>query len=141
MTSRSLSDLQPAFATKAYAFQAACKKAGIDVLIYCTLRTNDEQTALFYQGRKTAGKIVTEARGGESYHNYGLAFDCVPLSGGKPMWNDSASYTKMGVIGEKVGLVWSGRWSGKMKETAHFQDSNESIDALKKKWPNGWSAK
>lgn len=39
------------------------------------LRTIDEQNALFAQGRTTPGKIVTNARGGRSFHNYGLAFD------------------------------------------------------------------
>lgn len=40
-----------------------------------TLRTFAEQDALFAQGRTKKGKIVTAARGGQSYHNYGLAID------------------------------------------------------------------
>lgn len=39
------------------------------------LRTIDEQNALFAQGRTKEGQIVTNARGGKSYHNYGLAID------------------------------------------------------------------
>src|SRR5205814_6706568 len=39
------------------------------------LRTIDEQNALYAQGRTKDGQIVTNAKGGSSYHNYGLAFD------------------------------------------------------------------
>jgi len=141
MASRSLSDLQPAFGAKARSFQAKCELVGIDVLIYCTLRGFDEQDELYAQGRKTKGKIVTNARGGESFHQYGIALDCVPLVGGKPAWGDTSLYAKIGAIGEECGMVWAGRWTGNLKETAHFQDSNESIASLKAKWPHGWQPK
>lgn len=39
------------------------------------LRTIKEQDALYAQGRTKPGKIVTKAKGGSSYHNYGIAFD------------------------------------------------------------------
>lgn len=39
------------------------------------LRTFAEQDALYAQGRTTPGKRVTNAKGGQSYHNYGLAID------------------------------------------------------------------
>lgn len=38
-----------------------------------TLRTFQEQELLFSQGRTRPGKIVTNARAGKSFHNYGLA--------------------------------------------------------------------
>jgi peptidoglycan L-alanyl-D-glutamate endopeptidase CwlK len=41
------------------------------------LRTIEEQNELFALGRTKKGSIVTNARGGCSYHNYGLAFDFV----------------------------------------------------------------
>lgn len=44
-----------------------------------TLRTNKEQDEIYEQGRSKAGKIVTFAKGGQSYHNYGLAIDIVFL--------------------------------------------------------------
>jgi len=44
-----------------------------------TLRTFAEQDALYAKGRTEAGKIVTNAKGGMSYHNYGLAIDIVLL--------------------------------------------------------------
>lgn len=39
------------------------------------LRTIDEQNALYAQGRTKPGKIVTNAKGGSSFHNYGVAID------------------------------------------------------------------
>ena len=45
-----------------------------------TLRTFAEQDALFAQGRSKPGKVVTNAKGGQSYHNYGLAIDIVLLT-------------------------------------------------------------
>jgi peptidoglycan L-alanyl-D-glutamate endopeptidase CwlK len=39
------------------------------------LRTFEEQDALYAQGRTTKGSKVTNAKGGQSFHNYGLAID------------------------------------------------------------------
>lgn len=44
-----------------------------------TLRTFDQQNDLYAIGRTKPGKIVTNAKGGQSYHNYGLAWDIVLL--------------------------------------------------------------
>lgn len=121
MSSRKLEDLNQPTRLRAEKFLKACEAAGIDVLIYCTHRNNDEQNELYAQGRTRPGKIVTNARGGESWHNWRSAFDFVPLVGGKPQWNDSSLYAKCGKIGEDCGLEWAGRWSGKLKETAHMQ--------------------
>ena len=121
ISSRSIEDLVPAVKTKALAHVAACKEAGIDLLIYCTYRDLESQDALYRQGRETTGAVVTNARGGESYHNWRCAYDCVALVQGKPQWGDSVLARQVGTIGELVGLEWSGRWAGKLKETAHFQ--------------------
>lgn len=40
-------------------------------------RTFAEQEAIYAQGRTKPGAIVTNAKGGQSYHNYGLAVDIV----------------------------------------------------------------
>ena len=102
-------------------FVADAAKEGIDVLIYCTLRDRKAQAELYAQGRTTKGPIVTNARPGESAHNYGVAWDCAPLQNGKAMWGDREAYAKLGRIGEALGLEWAGRWTGKLRETAHFQ--------------------
>ena len=43
--------------------------------ITSTLRSFAEQTALYNQGRTTAGQVVTNAKAGQSNHNFGLSFD------------------------------------------------------------------
>ena len=50
------------------------------------LRTFPEQQALYNQGRTSPGKKVTNAKPGQSYHNYGLAIDVVRMDGDKPDW-------------------------------------------------------
>lgn len=97
-----------------------CKAAGIDVIITSTYRDHASQNALYAQGRTTPGKKVTNAKGGQSYHNWKVAFDFCPIVNGKPAWNDVALFTKCGEIAESVGLEWAGRWV-KFKELAHCQ--------------------
>jgi len=118
--SRSLDDLLPWVKTKAEAFIAACDKEGIDVLITSTYRDNECQDALFAQGRTKPGHIVTNARAGQSWHNWRCAFDFVPLVNGKAQWEDLTLFARCGAIAEGVGLEWAGRWK-RMKEMAHCQ--------------------
>ncbi len=127
-SSRSIDDLQPDVAEKCRAHLAACEAEGIDLLITCTLRDWDEQARLFKQGRTAPGAIVTNARPGDSLHNYGRAYDVVPLRNGKPVWGtiatmDADLWNRVGCLGESVGLEWAGRWRGRLVEFAHFQDS------------------
>lgn len=120
INSRKLSDLHPAVQDKAKAFIAACEKAGIDLLVTSTYRDYEAQNALYAMGRTAPGSIVTNAKGGESFHNFRVALDVVPVVAGKPIWNDSALWGKVGALGEAAGLEWAGRWS-KFRETCHFQ--------------------
>ena len=126
MASRSIDALTPATKAKAVAFVAECRACGIDVLIYCTLRTIAEQAALYASGRTAPGRILTCAKPGESAHNPGpdglaRAFDAVPVLAGKPLWADVAVIEQMGICGESVGLKWAGRWRGKLRESVHFE--------------------
>lgn len=130
MASRSLDDLSEHMRRLTLDFLAACALEKIDVLIYCTLRSNVEQDALYAQGRTTPGHIVTNAKAGQSSHNPGKdgkarAFDAVPLLHGKPQWNDAALYQRLGEIAESVGLKWAGRWTGRLREVAHFSEDGK----------------
>lgn len=121
INSRKLEDLHPKVKNLCEIFIKKCDEAGIDVLITSTYRDHESQNALYAQGRTTAGKIVTNAKAGQSWHNWRLAFDFVPLVNGKAMWADTGLFTKCGRIAESIGLEWAGSWSGKFKETAHCQ--------------------
>lgn len=127
--SRSLDDLQPAFRAKVVQFLSACKAAGIDILVTCTTRTMDEQARLYAQGRTIPGHIVTNAKPGQSAHNYGLAVDIVPLVDGKPDWAFNAAHpslvwAKVGRLGKLAGMDWLGDPSSPFIEGAHFQERN-----------------
>ena len=120
INSRKLEDLHPKVKKLCEDFIASCDKQGIDILITSTYRDGESQNELYSQGRTKPGRIVTNARAGQSYHNWRVAFDFVPLVFGKPVWNDVALFTKCGEIAESVGLEWAGRWN-KFKELAHCQ--------------------
>lgn len=120
INSRKIEDLHPYVATLCKKFVAAAKKEGIDVLITSTYRDAESQNALYAQGRTKPGRIVTNAKAGQSFHNYRLAFDVVPIVNGKAMWNDMRTFRRLGEIGKNIGLEWAGDWKA-FKEYPHFQ--------------------
>jgi peptidoglycan LD-endopeptidase CwlK len=125
MSSRSLDDLRPEVRPQVDAFLAACAAAGVDVLVTCTLRSNDEQATLYAQGRTAPGHIVTDAPAGRSAHNYGLALDIVPLVNGKPDWNGhDPVWHQIGDLGLAAGLQWAGAPGFPFPEEPHFQHPN-----------------
>jgi peptidoglycan L-alanyl-D-glutamate endopeptidase CwlK len=119
INSRQIYDLHPIVQTLCNKFIAACEGAGIDIIITSTYRDFESQNALYAQGRTTAGKIVTNAKAGQSFHNFRVAFDFVPIVNGKAQWNDPALFTKCGGIGKLCGLEWGGDW--KKPDRPHLQ--------------------
>ena len=118
--SRDIKDLLSVVYLKALAFKEECAKEGIDVLITSTVRDQEAQAALYAQGRTRPGKIVTNAKPGQSWHNHACAFDFVPIVNGKAQWNDTLTFERCGKIAESVGLEWAGRWT-RFRELAHCQ--------------------
>ncbi len=123
-TNNNIDALNPYVATLARRFLALCAQNGLDVRIYSVFRSWDDQDAYYAQGRTAPGPIVTDAMGGDSYHNWGLAFDAAPLTNGTVNWNDMAKFNQMGRLGEQVGLEWGGNWKtvySKLVDQPHFQ--------------------
>lgn len=108
---------------------------GVRLRFAYTFRTFAEQDALYAQGRTKPGKIVTNAKGGQSIHNYGLALDIVILydlnndgifetaswdmlkdfdKNGQSDWMEVVNYFK------SKGMTWGGDWNG-FKDNPHFQ--------------------
>lgn len=100
-----------------------------------TLRTFAEQSALYAQGRTkfydSHGRklgVVTNAKAGQSLHNYGLALDIVLVKGSTASWNDTIDYDKDGKadwmeivkIFKNNGWEWGGDWKS-IKDKPHFQ--------------------
>ena len=139
LSSRKIDDLATPAKIRALKFIADAKLVGIDLLVTCTVRDFEAQAALYARGRTreqldavglhdvepAPGPIVTNARPGDSYHEYFCALDVVPLRNGKPVWNttgaDGDLWARVGAIGEACGLDWAGRWKGRLREMAHFQ--------------------
>jgi peptidoglycan L-alanyl-D-glutamate endopeptidase CwlK len=120
VNSRNINDLHSKVAAMCSEFINRCKAQGIDVIITSTYRDAASQNELYAQGRTKPGRKVTNAKAGQSFHNWRVAFDFVPIVNGKAQWNDAKLFTKCGEIAESVGLEWAGRWT-RFKEMAHCQ--------------------
>lgn len=112
------------------------------------LRTFAEQDALYAQGRTKPGQVVTNAKGGQSYHNYGLAIDFVLLydknrdgkiTSTEIIWDREvdidrdkvADWMEVVKIFQKYGWQWGGTW----KDFPHFEKSfGYKTSALLKKY-------
>ena len=130
MASRKIEDLDPELQPKAREFVAECKEKGVDVLIYCTYRSDAEQDDLFALGRTKPGKIATKLPGGRSSHNKTInkkpaakAFDAVAqkvIDGKKELlWNDAHSWEVMSSVAANIGLKWGGNYKT-FKDKPHF---------------------
>jgi peptidoglycan L-alanyl-D-glutamate endopeptidase CwlK len=113
---------------------------GVRLRFAYTTRTNEEQAEMYAQGRTklfdSTGKrlgIITQAKAGQSIHNYHLAFDIVLLldkdgdgkfesatyemldfdKDGKKDWLEVVEYFK------SIGFTWGGDW--KFKDAPHFE--------------------
>jgi peptidoglycan LD-endopeptidase CwlK len=104
-------------------------RIGIVVLITDGFRSLDEQNTIYEQGRTTEGNIVTNAKGGESYHNYGLAIDfALETPSGDVIWdrqydrnqNGKGDWSEVVKIAKSLGFRWGGDWKD-FKDYPHLQ--------------------
>lgn len=119
--SRKIEDLDGPAEAVCRAHVAACAVAGIELLVTSTYRDAESQDALYAIGRtaQMERKPVTNARGGQSWHNYRVAWDVVPLIGGKAQW-DSPLWKEIIRIGKAVGAEAGAEWKS-FKDKPHFQ--------------------
>lgn len=119
------------------------EKAGIPIRITSDFRSSQEQDALYSQGRESEGAIVTYSKGGESYHNYGLAIDFVLLlPKGQVTWdmeydgnrNGKSDWMEVVSLAKGLGFSWGGDWES-FPDYPHLQmDFGYSIRDLKWGW-------
>jgi len=90
-------------------------------------RTYAEQTALYNQGRTTAGPRVTNAKAGYSNHNFGIAGDFGVFAGAAYLDNTNAALASR--IHEAVAawvkvnlpkIEWGGDWTS-FRDEPHYQ--------------------
>ena len=92
-----------------------------------TFRTFAEQKELYAQGRTKAGGIITQAKEGFSYHNYGMAIDIVIIDGKSASWDikkdfdgdGKADWIEVVQVFKEYGWEWGGDW--RFKDAPHFQ--------------------
>lgn len=118
--SRDLNDLLPELKQLAERFIRECALNNIQVMIYSTYRDVEKQNSIYAQGRTKPGKIVTKAKGGQSYHNFRRAFDFAVVVNGKIKWEDVQAYSRAGRIATTLGLEWGGDWKS-FKDVYHCQ--------------------
>ena len=128
--SRKIEDLTPETQEKFQEFKEKMDDAEIPFMVTFTRRTQAEQEELWAQGRTKPGKIVTWTL--KSKHLEGKAFDIAILKNGKPVWDvkvdvnfdEEPDYYQAGLIGERVGLIWGGRF--RRADFPHFELNEES---------------
>jgi len=95
---------------------------GVHPIITQGLRTFAESDKLYAQGRTAPGEIVTNAKAGQSYHNYGLAVDFALVINGKTTWNEKdPNWITVVNIFKKYGFTWGGDFAGKFKDYPHLE--------------------
>jgi len=123
LSEQRLQKLHPKVRATFKAFIEDCEGLDTNTVLRITagLRTDKEQDALYAQGRTTPGPKVTNAKAGQSYHNYGLAIDLVELDGEK---NEIADWkfdmATLKPIADRHGIVWGGTFRS-IKDKPHFQ--------------------
>lgn len=115
-----------------------------------TTRTFKEQDELYAIGRTKPGKVVTGAKGGQSYHNFGMAIDIVLLkdNDGNRTYESASWETNIDFDGDgqsdwkevvnifkRYGWEWGGEW--KFTDNPHFQKTfGVPVMELLKKYNN-----
>lgn len=114
--------------------------AGITARILSGTRTYAEQDALYKKGRYgNPGTVVTKARGGQSNHNFGIAWDIGIFQNGQYL-GDSPLYTQaaQAALASGIpGLEWGGNWVN-FKDQPHFQlATGLTMVELRERFENG----
>lgn len=144
ITMKKIDELHPTIRDKAKRMILEAEKDGIHLRIYEALRSFERQLALYNQpwdkkDNDGDGQIdepdekVTNAKPGDGYHNYALAFDVVEIKDGQALWQNP-NWGYIGLLGEKQGLEWGGRWN--FKDYPHFQVKGVALNHLKNLYAN-----
>lgn len=117
--SRDINLLHPTLKRGAEELSKRLLELGYPLGISSTYRDNEAQDALYAQGRTTSGSIVTNAKGGQSIHNYKLAFDVFKNISGEA-YSDATFFETAGKIWTEMGGEWGGSWTS-FPDKPHMQ--------------------
>ena len=117
---RHIRTLQPKAQEAARIFLAKVLTSGITARVLSGTRTYGEQNALFRRGRfGNPPPQVTKARGGQSNHNFGIAWDIGIFENGAYR-GSSTKYRKAAQVGLAPALEWGGNWVS-FRDEPHYQ--------------------
>lgn len=116
---RNIASLLPEVQPIARALVQKAALNGIRIKVISGLRTYAQQDELYAHGRGKPGPKVTNARGGYSNHNFGIAFDVGVFEGNRYL-PESVKYKAVGALGTDLGLEWGGNWTS-IVDQPHFQ--------------------
>ncbi len=144
LTMQRLSLLHPDLRLEVMDIYREIRERGVSIRVTDTLRTMEEQNALYAKGRTAPGRIVTHAKSGQSYHNYGLALDfCLMMDGGRQVsWDRTLDldgdqlrdWDEVVGVFKHYGWEWGGDWT-RFKDYPHFQKTfGLSTAELRRRW-------
>lgn len=116
----------------------AADAIGIEIEVISGSRTYPQQDAIYLQGRASLAEVnkarkaagldaigeednhkVTPCKGGQSNHNFKLAFD-IGVFQGKNYLGESPIYKAVAVLGKQLGLTWGGDFHSHVDEP-HYE--------------------
>lgn len=109
-----------AIALAAYTEAVQATPVGVHPFITDTFRSIKRSNELYAQGRTAPGPVVSNAKGGSSYHNYGLAIDFVNQINGKEIWKVDKNWMTVVAIFKKHGFKWGGDFKS-IPDAPHFE--------------------
>jgi peptidoglycan LD-endopeptidase CwlK len=119
---KSLDLLYPPFRDIVALSLEQCHAQGLMIYAFETYRYPMRQSWLYGQGRSRSGKIITNAKAGQSWHQYALAVDVAFDGRDDPgiQWDWNGDWQKVGAIFKSHGAEWLGD-SITFPEKPHFQ--------------------
>ena len=120
-----LNTLHPKFKPSAIAAWTEAQAAmppNVKIIVIQGLRTFADSDALFAQGRTAPGQIVTKASAGQSYHNYGLAFDFAMVTDGQDDYTVGPHWMEVVRIMQAHGMFWGGNFPEGQHDDPHFEN-------------------
>lgn len=130
MSSRRIQDLHPELKPLCMKFLQRCTDINVRAFITTTYRSNQEQGALYAQGRSKSGPIVTHADAGQSKHNFMIngspaakAFDFAIYNDDNSVnWDaESEPWQKAIQVGRDLGLECGADWNPPKRDCPHMQ--------------------
>ncbi|HEY1871534.1 MAG TPA: M15 family metallopeptidase [Chitinophagaceae bacterium] len=137
-----IASLLPKTQIEARKFLQIAKDKQVDVRILSGTRTYDEQNALYAHGRNgNTQPVVTNAKGGQSNHNFGIAWDIGIFDSNGSYLSSDTQYKSFAAVALPLmdgAVEWGGNWIT-FKDFPHYQlkPVTESVTAIRSLFEEG----